>query len=56
MKISCSHKIEADEGLKVEFKSSLLFAPDNAPTYIQQEAIARTICAFINSEGGTIYW
>ena len=55
MNISCSHKIEADEGLKVEFKSSLLFAPDNAPTYIQQEAIARTICAFINSEGGTLY-
>ena len=55
MKISCSHKIEAEEGLKVEFKSSLIFAPDNAPTYIQQEAIARTICAFINSEGGTLY-
>ena len=55
MKISCSHKIEVEEGLKVEFKSSLLFAPDNAPTYIQQEAIARTICAFINSEGGTLY-
>ncbi len=55
MKVSCSHKIEAEEGLKVEFKSSLLFAPDNAPTYVQQEVIARTICAFINSEGGTLY-
>ena len=55
MTISCSRKIDAEEGLKVEFKSSLLFAPDNAPTYVQQEAIARTVCAFINSEGGTLY-
>ncbi len=55
MKISCSRKIEAEEGLKVEFKSSLLFAPNNAPSYIQQEAIAKTICAFINTEGGNLY-
>ena len=53
--ISCTQNVDVEEGLKVEFKSSLLFAPNNAPTYVQQEAIARTICAFINSEGGTLY-
>ena len=55
MNISCTRKIDVEEGLKVEFKSSLLFSPDSTQPYIQQEAIAKTICAFINSEGGTLY-
>ncbi len=55
MTISCSRKVDVEEGLKVEFKSSLLFSPDNAQSYIQQEAIAKTICAFINTQGGTLY-
>ena len=55
MNISCTRKIDVEEGLKVEFKSSLLFSPDNSQSHIQQEAIAKTICAFINTQGGTLY-
>lgn len=55
MTIVCTKlpRIGIDEGLKAEFKTSIFFAA--GPTKQQPEEIARTVAAFINTEGGDLY-
>jgi len=49
-------KINAVEGQKVEFKTSVFYAPgEHNPGIKQMRTIAETVAAFMNAEGGTLY-
>lgn len=46
-----------EEGQTVEFKTSIIFSPEtHQPDKEQPKTIAREIAAFMNSEGGTLYF
>ena len=54
--VSQIEKINAVEGQKVEFKTSIFYAPgEHNPGVKQMRTIAETVAAFMNAEGGTLY-
>lgn len=54
--VSQPEKINAVEGQKVEFKTSVFYAPgEHNPGIKQMRTIAETVAAFMNAEGGTLY-
>ena len=54
--VSQIEKINAVEGQKVEFKTSVFYAPGELnPGVKQMRTIAETVAAFMNAEGGTLY-
>lgn len=46
-----------DEGTRLEFKTSIVFSPGSHEADIdnQLDNIIKTLCAFMNTEGGTLY-
>ena len=48
-------KITAAEGQKLEFKTSVFYAPgEQNPGFRQMRTFAETIAAFMNADGGTL--
>lgn len=53
-----SHKNYGKESKNVEFKTSMVYPPENSmrPDLVKQtNTILKVVCAFLNTEGGTLY-
>ncbi|MCQ2227697.1 MAG: ATP-binding protein [Bacteroidales bacterium] len=53
-----AHKNYGKENKQVEFKTSMVYPPDNnmRPDLAQQvQTILKVVCAFLNTQGGTLY-
>lgn len=53
-----SHKYYGNENKTTEFKTSIVYPPDNnmRPDYQKQiQVMLKVLCAFMNTEGGTLY-
>ena len=54
--VSKPSRINVAEGQKVEFKSSVFYAPgEHNPGLRQMRTIASTVAAFMNAEGDSLY-
>lgn len=53
---SQNEKVNADEGRRVEFKTSAFYAPkEHNPGFRQMRTIAETVAAFMNADGGELF-
>lgn len=56
IKVNQPEKVSAVEGQKVEFKTSAFYAPgEQNPGFKQMRAIAETVAAFMNADGGELF-